>query len=349
MRILVDVTHPAHFHFFKNAVSLWKKRGHEVFLTARRKDIAVDLLKRHGYEYEDLGPARSGLLGLSVELVVRNFRLFRVVNRIKPDVMIGISGVFIAQVGWLKRIPTVIFTDTENASLANAISFPFATLISTPKCYEAKVPPRKHRPYAGYHELAYTHPKWFKPDPGVLEKFGLKEDEPFIVMRIVSWGASHDVLDHGFSDIPEVVREFEKFGKVLISSEKDLPQGIEHLRITANPELVHHLLYYARLFIGESATMASESATLGTPAIFISTSVRGYTNEQETRYAATFTFSDPQYAQKQGIKKALEILNDPESEAKWAKKRLQILSETVDVTQHIANLVEACGNGKSNH
>lgn len=349
MRILVDITHPAHVHFFKNAISLWKDRGHDVFLTARRKDIAVDLLNRYGYQYEDLGPARSGLLGLSTELLIRNYKLSRVVNRLRPDVMTGISGVFISHVGALKKIPTVIFTDTENANLANLISFPFATLISTPRCYEGKVPSSKHRPYAGYHELAYTHPNRFSPDPSVLEKFGLSEGESFIVMRIVSWGASHDVLDHGFNNIPEVVTQLKKFGRVLISSEKSLPAELEHLRISANPELVHHLLYYARLFIGESATMASESATLGTPAIFISTSVRGYTNEQESRFGATFTFSDPKTAQQQGAEKALEILGDSDSKRKWREKRERMLSETIDVTQHIADLVEACGNGQSNY
>ena len=34
-------------------------------------------------------------------------------------------------------------------------------------------------------------------------------------------------------------------------------------------------MYYADLFVGESATMASEYAVLGTPAIFVSTSRRG--------------------------------------------------------------------------
>ena len=29
---------------------------------------------------------------------------------------------------------------------------------------------------------------------------------------------------------------------------------------------IHHVLYYANLFIGESATMATESAVLGIPA-----------------------------------------------------------------------------------
>ena len=39
-----------------------------------------------------------------------------------------------------------------------------------------------------------------------------------------------------------------------------------------------------RMVIGESATMASEAACLGIPAIFISNTGRGYTTEQDKKY-----------------------------------------------------------------
>jgi predicted glycosyltransferase len=48
------------------------------------------------------------------------------------------------------------------------------------------------------------------------------------------------------------------------------------------------------LVVGESATMASEAAVLGVPAIFISTTPRGYTNEQEHRYGLVKNFKPSQ-------------------------------------------------------
>ncbi len=347
MNILVDITHPAHVHFFRNPIDRWQQRGHTVSIVARDKDLALALLGRYGFDYQNLGLARSGLLGLGLELIVRNFRLARVVRQIKPDVMTGIGGVFIAHVGALTGVPSVVFTDTENATLSNRITFPFCSAISTPRCYEAPVPEKKHRPYAGYHELAYTHPAWFHPDPAALAQFGLQEGEPFIVLRLVSWGAAHDVRDHGFTDIAAAVRRLQSHGKVLISAEGKLPPSLEPLRITAAPEQVHQLLYHARLFIGESATMASESATLGTPAIFVSTSRRGYTNEQERRYGLTFTFSDPTSAQAQALDKAKEILDDGEGKAPWQARRDEMLRDMVDVTQHIVDLVESYAHGRA--
>lgn len=341
MRILVDLTHPAHVHFFRHAISAWRGRGHEVVLTSRRKDLAVELLDRYGLVHRELGRARSGLPGLAIELLQRNAKLWGVVRRERPDVMTAIGGVFIAQVGWLTRIPSVVFTDTENATLSNRLTFPFCSAVVTPRCYEAAVPAAKHLTYPGYHELAYTHPKRFTPDPGALTTFGLAPDEPYTVMRLVSWGASHDVGDHGFTGLSEAVRNLSSHGRVIISSERALPPSLERLRFAGAPELMHHLLAFARLVIGESATMASEAATLGTPAVFVSTSIRGYTNEQERRYGLTYTFSDPQKGQVQALEKALEILADPGSKAKWAEKRDRMLAEGIDVTEYVVHVVES--------
>lgn len=343
MHILVDITHPAHVHFYRHAIRLWRERGHRVVITARRKDIAVELLERYGFNYVDMGATRSGMHGLAVELVTRNTKLFRFVWRQRPDVLTAIGGIFAAQVGWLARIPSVIFTDTENATLSNLLTFPFASVICTPTCYEASVPAGKHVAYPGYQELAYTYPNRFCPDPEVLSLFGIKPDDHYIVMRLVSWGAAHDLRDRGFSHIVDAVRLLERYGQVLISAESALPETLHTNRVTGPPEFVHHLLYYARLFIGESATMVSESAMLGTPAIFVSTSTRGYTNEQGIKYDLVYTFSDPVSRQQQALDKAVEILSDPKAKEKWRAKRDQMLADKIDVTQFIVDVVERYG------
>ena len=40
MRLLIDMGHPAHVHFFKHAIRVLEGRGHEVKVTARDKDEA---------------------------------------------------------------------------------------------------------------------------------------------------------------------------------------------------------------------------------------------------------------------------------------------------------------------
>ena len=339
MKILIDITHPAHVHFYRNPIQVWRDSGFEVVITARKKDIATDLLDSYGWDYKILSESGSGLSGLAKELVVRNYRLWRFALRVKPDVMTGIGGIYVAQVGALLRIPSVVFTDTENARLSNKLTYPFASAVCTPTCFETSGPKKGHVQYKGYHELSYTHPNRFEPDPTVLSRFGVSEHDPFTFVRLVSWGSAHDVSDSGFSDVLRAVSELSQFGKVLISAEGKLPEQLEPMRVQVAPELVHHLLYYARLVIGESATMASEAATLGTPAIFISTSTRGYTNEQERRYGLVFNYSDSERAQEQGLSKAIEILNEAKPKEHWHEKRKQLLDEKIDVAEFVSDIV----------
>ena len=55
MKILFDIGHPAHVHLFRNAVNILEKKGHELKITARDKDIALDLLNNYGFSYEVIG------------------------------------------------------------------------------------------------------------------------------------------------------------------------------------------------------------------------------------------------------------------------------------------------------
>lgn len=343
MRILIDLTHPGDVHVFRYAIPIWRERGHTLLITARRKDVTVDLLQRMGLAHEDLGAARSGLLGLGVELFTRTARLCRHVRAFRPDVMTTTAGTFVAQASWICRVPSVVFYDTENATLSNLITYPVCTAVVTPQCYTGWVPAGKHRTYRGYQELAYTHPRRFTPAPERLRDFGLSRAEPFIFVRMVSWGAAHDTLDHGFTDPIAAVRALERFGRVVISAEGALPPALETNRLRGPIEHVHHVLAFARLFFGESATMASESATLGTPAIFVATTGRGYTDDQERRYDLTYTFRDRRGAQRDALAKAVEILSDPDTPQRWADKRARMLADCIDVTAYIVDLVESYG------
>ncbi len=113
MRILIDIGHPAHVHFFSQPTRMLTQRGHELMLTSRVKEMAPRLLERLGIAHETISAqGDGGLLSLAKELVLRDARLFRAAGRFAPDVMAGIGGIFIAHVGLLKKIPALVFYDT---------------------------------------------------------------------------------------------------------------------------------------------------------------------------------------------------------------------------------------------
>jgi len=330
MKILIDIKHPAHVHFFKNFIKLMEEKGHEILVTAREKEMTTYLLDKYNIKYTKISSIGKGKLDLLKELIVRNYRFYKIAKKFNPDVLLGLMGITIAPVGKLLGIPSVVFYDTENARLTNKIAYFFCTKFITPRCYKKKLGYKNER-YDGYHELAYLHPDYFKPNPKVLEKAGLKQGEKFTIVRFVSWGASHDI---GHNGIPydlkiKAVKEFSKYGKVFITSEKQLPEELEKFRIKLPPEDIHHLIYYATLLYGESATMASEAAVLGTYAIYIDDEGRGYTDEEESRYGLVFN------SKTSLIEKGVEILKDENSKIEAQRKRKKLLEETVDVTEYI--------------
>ena len=69
----------------------------------------------------------------------------------------------------------------------------------------------------------------------------------------------------------------------------ELPSDLEPYRIHIPIQRMHDVQAAAALFVGESATMASESVVLGTPAIYIDEVGRGYTDE-EARHSLLWMF-----------------------------------------------------------
>lgn len=339
MRIAVDISHPAHFHFFKCAIETWKVQGHDVLILARDKDLTLQLLDETGWPYHCLSSARQGKSGLAIELMEHGSKAWRLLGKHHSQVVVAVSGAFIAYAAKLRGIPLLVYYDTEHAKIANKISYPLATRIFTPRAYQGNLG-EKHERYNGYQELAYLHPNRFTPDPEKLKIEGIQPDEPFTFVRLVSWTSHHDTHDFGVTDLHEVVRRLEQFGKVLISAESPLPPDLKQYERKGKSGDVHHVLAFARLFFGESATMASEAAQLGVPGIFLSTSSRGYTDEQEKLYQMVFNFNGESAKQELALHCAEQILADPQSRQTFIQRHTHLISDVIDVTALVLESVE---------
>lgn len=339
MRVLIDILHPAHVHFFRNFYAEMEGRGHQVCITARDKDRSVELLQAFGLPYQQISQQMSGA-GLAVELAQRTPRLMRIMRTFQPDAMTGIMGPSIALAGALRlrRVPAVVFYDTEFAVQTNRVVYPLAYSVCTPDCYQGRVPGR-HLQYAGYHELAYLHPNRFQPDPAALDAFGVSPDEPYSIVRFVSWQAVHDRRERGLSvkQKRHLVEVLQRRGRVLISSEAPLTDDLADLAVRGPVEQIHHLIAHAKMVVGESATMSSEAAVLGVPAVFIATTGRGYTDDQERRYGLVRHFTEDQYDM--ALTAIEEILAAPA--ATWQAARQRLLHEKIDVTAWMTDYFES--------
>ena len=160
----------------------------------------------------------------------------------------------------------------------------------------------------------------------------LDKESKYTVIRFVAWNANHDYAHNGLSEENKVkaVKQFLKYGHVFITSEGELPNSLEKYRLKIPPEEIHQLLAQASLFFGESATMASEAAMLGTPAIYLDDEGRGYTDELEQRYGLVFNYSESNVDQERSIKKGVELLN--KGKAIFQQKRNKMITEKINIT-----------------
>jgi predicted glycosyltransferase len=342
MRILVDIGHPAHVHFYKNAIKELEAKGHEILVTARDKEVTVDLLKAYDIEHTVLSSMKAGKGNLIKEWTIRDYKLLNIARKFKPDVLTGILNPCVAHVSWVLRKKSIIFNDTEHATFAQKITYPFSDIICTPSCFNKPVG-KKQVSYDGYHELAYLHPRYFTPDSKVLTELKLTEDDQFIILRFVSWGASHDIGHKTLTSKNklDIVNKLKMYGRIFITSEHKLIPELEEYRISLPPEKMHHLLHYATLLYGDSATMASECAVLGTHSIFCDYAGRGYTDEEEKRYDLVYNFYDENTMGTKSLNKAVELLQDSNLKDKGRQKKEKLLADKIDVTEFMIDLLES--------
>jgi len=343
MKIMVGIGHPKQVHLWKNIIKNLQNKGHNIKIVTWDKDITLYLLNAFGLEYEVIGINYKGLIKKGFNIFSSDLRILKIAREFKPDILLA-GAPYLAHVSRLIRKPHISFTDTEHANLTNLLSFPFTDYVITPSCYSGKIDPDKHIEFNGFMELTYLHPNYFIPDPAFLEQIGLSITDKFAIVRFVAWDSSHDINDKGFDDPVEVVKVLERYCNVFITSEIELPIELNKYKLNIPPEIMHHLMYYANIFIGESASMACESAILGTPAIFVSTSRRGYTDELESQYDMVYTFSNPKSCQENALNKAVKLLSNNSTKKDWQNKRKNLLKEKVDVTKFIIEFVEKYTN-----
>jgi len=339
MKVMIGIAHPKQVHFWKNIIHNLTNDGYEVKIVAWKKDITLYLLNVYGLTYEIIGKNYKGLMRKMYGLLESDFKAFKVARRFKPDILLAGSPA-LAHVSLLLRKPYIYFIDTEHAGMAYRLTYLFADVICTPSCFKKKINSKNWIMFDGYQELAYLHPNYFKPDPSVLDDLGLSKHDKFIIIRLISWGAVHDVGQQGIGAKmrAQYISKLEQYGRVFISSEGKLGNEFEEYALRIVPEKFHSLLYYAQLYIGEGGSTATEAAILGTPSVFVSslTGTMGNFEELEERYGLVYAFQDPHVA----LEKALELLEDTNLKVKWQKRKEKLINEKIDVTKFITEFIE---------
>jgi Uncharacterized protein conserved in archaea len=342
---LFMISHPAHFHLFRNTIDTLKNHGHEVFVIIRPKDVLEQLCINAGMEYFKIRERsrNTGKIGLALSLIQKTGAVMRIVRKTKPDFMIGCDGA-IAYAGRLAGIPSFDCDedDAEATPLFAKLFYPFFTGVIAPTICSAGKWENKKIGHYSYHELAYLHPNHFAPKRGCLEKYGIDSDRPFYLVRFAQLTAHHDSGIHGIEKETalKLVSMLSAHGKVYITSERPLEPELEPYRMHIDPLDIHHIMAFADLFVGDSQTMAAEAGVLGTPFVRLNdfSGRLAYLNEIEDKYGLGYSHKSGDI---EGFFQSVQKwLDEPERKKVCQERRVRMLAEKIDLTKFLVWFIE---------
>jgi predicted glycosyltransferase len=339
MNILFEIGHPAHVHLFKYIIRNLEKT-HDIKICVReRENIVGNLLDFYEFKYEKIGKNVSGLLSKSIMMFKNDYKLLKISNIFNPDLFVSLASPYSAHVSKLRGQPYIAFEDSEPARLISSLTIPFTTTVLTPISFRKDFG-KKHIRLKGYKELAYLHPRWFRPNSDIWDMLDVPKNENYILIRFSAFDASHDLGINGFSlaDKRDLVKELEKYARIFISSEIELPQDLKKYVIKIPPHKMHDALYYASLLVGDTGTMVTEAGILGTPAIISHPKSLKMSNfiELERKYGLIFNIHEPRMV----IEKAVELLQQSDLNQEWEKRRANLLRDKIDVTAFMTWFIE---------
>lgn len=344
MNILFQLSHPAHFHLYKQTIHNLIERGHNIHILIKTKDILEDLIKEAGLPYQNILPVahRKSKLGILWDMIVRDWRIFNYTRDNKIDILIG-STVEIAQVGWILRKPRINFGEDDIAiiPLFQKLGGPYIDTFLAPTTCDMGKLESKTIHYPGFHKLAYLHPNLFKPDRAVVEKY-FASDRPYFLLRFAELNAYHDTHASGLNtDIAQRLIEILKpYGDIYITSERALEPQFEQYRLQINPLDIHHIMAFAKIYIGDSQSMAVEAAMLGTPSIRFNTFAGkiGVLEELQEVYKLTIGIHSSRPEMLYEVVKTW--LNMPNLNEQFIQRRDRLMADKIDVTAFFTWFIE---------
>ena len=296
--------------------------------------MTTELLNLEGIPHICISKASTSIIGNLAELALRSLKIFKLHIKHRFDLAVGTS----ASIGYLSifsRVISLNFNEDDDSivPLYALAAYPFSTKIINPRCVSYKKWRNKRVLHDSLHELAYLHPNNFRPNVGVLSKYGLTP-QSYVVIRKSSLNAHHDSGAKGIDSSlwSKALDLTENMGRVLsIEGQKS-----HHI----SPDDMHHILAFAKLVFSDSQTVTVEAAVLGVPSIRFNSFVGkiSYINELEEKYKLTFGFLPDQ--ETACLEKLKNLLSENNLFSDFQQRRMVFLHDKIDMNEFIINFIQ---------
>ncbi|MFC2087571.1 DUF354 domain-containing protein [Bacteroidota bacterium] len=341
MHFIIDLNHPADFHFFKNSIRKLEEKEHFFSLLAKDKDCLYELLQYSGFSFIPKGKRGKGVWRRFIYILKSVSAIILISKKKKASAILSLASPYAVIAGWMLKIPVLTFNDTEHILLIKWIFQWFSDSIITPYCFRGTYGKKQIR-INSYKELAYLHPRYFTPDLKVPEACKFDASKKNILLRFVDHTAIHDFGVNRLNDDQkiELVERLSAFGAVYISSEIELPWRIQSFKLNIQAVHMHHFLVCIDLLIGESGTMSAEAAMLGTPAIYLDDKSTAYIKAIQQEYNLIFRFACSEKGIRQALDKAEELVMSKSVKNEAGKSARRLIEEKEDTTEIMLKTVD---------
>jgi predicted glycosyltransferase len=268
VRVWIDLTNSPHVLVMRPVIESLRRRGAEVYVTARDFAQTLGLLERFRIDHTAIGRHRGGALAAKgLGLASRSAALVRWARGRRIDLALGHGSNDVSIAAALLRIPSVTAFDYEFATVQHTINCRLARRVVVPDAipperlvrYGAR--PDKLRRYEGLKEEYYLAD--FEPDRAVLAELGLDPSRPLVVVRTPPAVS----LYHRF-EAPLFAQVLERLrGEQVVVLPRTDAQRAELSGFVVPDRAVdaQSLVAFADLVISAGGTMNREAVALGTP------------------------------------------------------------------------------------
>ncbi len=269
MKIAIDIGHPAHVNFFKIAANRFKDEGHDVTIIYLDRGKLPSIVAE---EYSEFVTVKIGIhRGSRISVIYdanlkRFFQLVKYLYRNRFDVGLGVGSFNFGGVLKMMSLPNFQFDDDPERGLNTILEKLTATQLFFPPIIENF---GNIRNFKALKEWAYLSPRYFTPNPEVLKKYGLKEND-YIFIREISTGSLNYVKQKA-NIVATFARKMSRKENVVLSLENKKKTGYypDNWQILEEPiKDIHSIIYYSKLVISSGDSMAREGAMLGVPSIY---------------------------------------------------------------------------------
>ena len=268
-KIIFGIKHMAHLNFFKNAIYTLKEEGYNIEICyLKRGKIKEVLMKEYpSFSLTQIGQHSRSKIG-KIRMVVEKFLLaLNYLKKEKPDFVVAVGDFVLALASKLLAFPNAIFYDDYEFKINYNLSrfFGDKLIVPFPLPQEKKV-----LKYHSFKELAYIHPKYYKPNLDVIKKLNLTENNYVFIREVAGISPNYSHLVEN-SLIKPIEYLHSKSIKIILSLEDKTKKHFytPYCTILEEPlEDVYSIMKHALFCLTSGDSMARESALLGVPTIY---------------------------------------------------------------------------------